>query len=97
MAKYKPLTKMEMKMIIFSKMKKGLSYAQARQQLSDEIEGMRKSHSLVIKADRQAEAKATEDADETMPVNLRIKGGKYGRRNERSRSRGNPRRRMGRT
>jgi hypothetical protein len=44
---YKPLTRTEMKIIIFNKMKhQGMTYAEATKQLESEIEGMRNSHSL---------------------------------------------------
>ena len=41
---FKPLTQTEMKIIIFNKVKHGLSYPDAVKQLSLEIECMRKAH-----------------------------------------------------
>lgn len=77
----KPLTKTEMKILIFNKINTlGMTYEEARAELSEELKQIHHTSFAVKKA-------ILEVGDESsLPHNLKIKGGKNGRRtNERKR------------
>lgn len=77
----KPLSRTEMKMLIYNKVKRGMSYDEACKQLTQELKELNKSHAFAKSSAKRVEDDLTSPLPHNLKLKKEVKNGKRLRRN----------------